>query len=130
MNREEQELSAALKGRRILVVEDNYLIALMIRRLLVDWGCEVVGPLASLDEAAAAVEHEPLDGAILDINILGGSSAPIALKLQARGTPFFFVTGYGSPKGLPAALARVERLNKPISVGALEVTVRKAFALS
>jgi DNA-binding response OmpR family regulator len=80
---------------RILVVEDEALIAMDLEWTLRERGCEVVGPVATLADAvhAAATEH-PLDGAILDVNLGHERVFPVADVLADRGVPFMFLTGY------------------------------------
>lgn len=114
-----------LSGQRILVVEDNYLVASALQQHLEELGCTVVGPVPSLDEGMAMVEDENLTGAILDINIIGGTSAPIAHALRDRGCPFFFITGYTSPRLLPDSLTDCRRLMKPIDETVLERTINQ-----
>jgi DNA-binding NtrC family response regulator len=120
-------LRRGLQGMRILLVEDNFLVATHLKRLLSTWGCEVVGPAPSVMEAAILAGSETFSGAILDINIIGGSSMSVAEALQQKGCPFFFITGYGSPQGLPDSLKAVTRLNKPIDASTLESTCLLEF---
>jgi CheY-like chemotaxis protein len=117
-------------GLRVLLVEDNFLIAAYISRLLTSWGIDVIGPAPSVQEAQALVEGEKLSGAILDVNIVGGNSVPIAQRLEARGCPFFFITGYGSPQALPASMRARPRLSKPIDEVTLHKTVSAEFLLN
>jgi len=79
---------------RILVVEDETILAMMIEDALADEGYTVVGPFARLDDALQAAEREALDAALLDINIVGGMVFPVAEMLARRGVPFFLATGY------------------------------------
>ena len=83
-------------GSRILLVEDEALIGAMFKQLLSDLGFEVVGPIASLDQAVAAAHGEDVQGAILDVNLGGTPIYPVADALEARGIPFVFVTGYSA----------------------------------
>lgn len=89
-----------LKHRRILVVEDEAMIAMDLEALLRQSGCEVVGPVASLREALRAVAEEALDAAVLDINLGEEKALAVADALAGSGVPFVFVTGYG-PEILP-----------------------------
>lgn len=114
-------------GLRILLVEDNFLVATSIKRMLTDWGCEVVGPAPSVAEGLRLAAGGDLHGGILDINIQGGSSAPIAAGLEQRSCPYFFITGYASPHLLPEGLMRRRRLNKPFSREALWTAIQKEF---
>ena len=82
-----------LSGLRILVVEDEHLPAMAIEALLLHLGCEFSGPIATLEEALAAVADEALDGVILDVNLCGKRSDPVAAALIARGIPFIVLTG-------------------------------------
>lgn len=103
-----------LSGKKVLLVEDNYLAGAAMRMLLSGMGCHVVGPIADAAEANRLAQDSEVDIGILDINIIGGTSAPVAESLGRRNRPFFFVTGYASPKHLPETLQRVRRLNKPV----------------
>ena len=85
-----------LDGLRVLVVEDEAAISLLLEDMLLDFGCEVVGPAARLATALEAAGKEALDLAILDVNVAGEPIYPVAEALQARGVPFVFSTGYGS----------------------------------
>ena len=79
---------------RILVVEDETIVAMTIEDALLDGGYSVVGPFAHLDDALQAAEREALDAALLDINIVGGMVFPVAEILARRGVPFLLATGY------------------------------------
>lgn len=81
-------------GLRVLVVEDEIMIALLLEDLLADFGHVVVGPLARLDKAVEAAGREAVDVAILDVNVNGREIYPVADTLAARGIPFVFCTGY------------------------------------
>lgn len=116
-----------IKPLRILVVEDNFLVAMSIERALARRGCHIVGPVATVIDGRRLAEETDLDGAILDVNIRGGTSEPIAEALEHRGLPFIFITGYGSPMMLPERLRRVQRLGKPIDAGRLIEAVDERF---
>ena len=82
-------------GRRILVVEDEYVIAMEIAGVLEDCGAEIVGPVGSVGEALDLVSRQRLiDGAVLDVNLGGERVFPVARLLAARSVPYLFVTGY------------------------------------
>jgi CheY-like chemotaxis protein len=102
-----------LEGLRVLVVEDNLLLAEVTKILLEDSGCEVVGPAGWLQRGLELAGQEPLDGAILDINLHGEMSFPIAEVLHRRGVPFIFVTGYEDRSIVPMAFRSAPRLDKP-----------------
>jgi CheY-like chemotaxis protein len=82
-----------LSGRRILVVEDEMLILMMIEAMLAELGCESVTTAATINQAVALVDEEVFDAAMLDVNLSGSNSYPVADALVARGVPFFFSTG-------------------------------------
>lgn len=86
----------ALQGLRILVVEDEALIAMLIEDMLASLGCVVVGPIGRLAPAVSAARQHELDCAVLDINLKGEFVLPVADVLERRGIPFLFVTGYGA----------------------------------
>jgi len=116
----------ALRGRRLLVVEDDYLIAVDLARDLARRGAEVVGPAGSVRDALALVEAEGdrLDGAVLDINVRDGRVYPVADALAARGVPFVFLTGYDA-RVIPDAYAGVPRCEKPVSSALLSRMLSK-----
>lgn len=84
-----------MPGLRILLVEDEVLVAMELAAMLVDMGCEVVGPVGQLADAISLARSAELEGAILDINLGGIEVYPVADELAARGIPFVFCTGYG-----------------------------------
>jgi DNA-binding response OmpR family regulator len=110
--------------QRILVVEDEFLLALHIAEVLEDEGFVVIGPAASLSEAASLASSEDLDGALLDINIVGGRVDDVADILARRGVPFMFVTAYGRDH-LPKAFVGATLVNKPFDDRALVREVRR-----
>ena len=112
----------SLAGRRILVVEDETLIALMIEGILQELGCVVVGPVAKLGAALRLATEEALDAAILDVAIRGGQVFPVAEQLLARGIPFVLASGYGD-WSLPGNLRDQPRLTKPFARHELEQQV-------
>ena len=84
-----------LAGCRILVIEDEMLILMMIEAMLTDLGCESVSAAATVDQAVALIEGQVFDAAILDVNLKGRTSGLVADALAMRGVPFFFSTGNG-----------------------------------
>lgn len=111
--------SEALRGRRALIVEDEYLIAFDLARTLEDLGVGVVGPARSVADALALIATEAkIDAAVLDINLGDEKAYPIADALLTRRVPFVFVTGYDSSI-IPAAYAGAPRCEKPVDVRVL-----------
>jgi CheY-like chemotaxis protein len=108
-----------LRGLRLLLVEDEAIVAMMLEDMLADLGCVVVGVAGSVASGLAmADEAAPLDGAVLDVNLGGEAVYPIAEALRARGVPFVFSTGYAGA-GVAAAYAGVPVLAKPYGPRAL-----------
>jgi CheY-like chemotaxis protein len=107
--------SANLKGRRLLIVEDDYLIAADLANSLEELGIDVVGPTGSVEDALDLVESqgERLDAAVLDINLREEPVYPVANALAARGIPFVFTTGYDAA-AIPEAYASAPRCEKPV----------------
>jgi PAS domain S-box-containing protein len=120
--------SASLAGKRILVVEDEALIALQWQDVLGRLGCEVVGPVATILEALNCLAQEPLDLAVLDVNLQGGRSFAIADVLVAKGIPFLFCTGYASAMDLPARFQGVPVLGKPLDERELRMAFHRCLA--
>ena len=118
----------ALIGLRILIVEDEFLVADDIAMVLEDFGCEVIGPVPTIAEAVAVIKAEALDGVLLDANLDGVSSTEVAEALVARGIPFVVVTGYGHLKLPSAALEAAARVTKPWNVADLAGVLAEAFA--
>ena len=88
-------MTSNLAGLRVLVVEDEMMVSMLIEDMLDDLGCKVVGPASRLDEAMALAGEAELDCAVLDVNLGGQSIFPLADFLRAKGAPFAFATGYG-----------------------------------
>lgn len=110
-------------ARRVLVVEDEALIALFLEDALVSLNCTVVGPVSSLAAAIALATEEPLAAAILDVTVRGGAIFPVAEILVGRGIPFVFSTGYGE-WALPDEFRGKPFLKKPFTITDIEAAVR------
>src|ERR1051325_1130751 len=110
--------SASLQGLRVLVVEDEMMVSMLIEDMLTDLGCTIVGPASRLDEALALANSAELDCAVLDGTLGGQPIFPLADVLREKGAPFAFATGYGD-----AGLREVDRgspvLQKPFREGDL-----------
>ncbi|MGH6982092.1 MAG: response regulator [Stellaceae bacterium] len=98
--------------RRILLVEDEILVATLIESMLAEFGYEIVGPIAHVGKAIEMAQQEVLHAAILDVNIRGQEVYPVAEALTARGIPYIFSTGYGNG-GLRASYRNRPTLTKP-----------------
>ncbi len=114
-------MSLPLQGLRMLVVEDEALVAMLVEDILAELGCVVVDVAGTLETglAAAKASASSIDGAILDINLGGAKVFPIADLLQARGVKFVFATGYGVA-GIEPRYASSPVLAKPFQREALE----------
>lgn len=110
------------RALRILVVEDEMMIALDIEDSLLALGHEVVGPASRVANAMRLVETETFDLALLDINVAGEEIYPVAQALKARGIPFVFLSGYGV-RGLREDWAGSPMLAKPFAPEGLKATV-------
>jgi CheY-like chemotaxis protein len=87
-------MNSPFSGRRVLLVEDEMLVVWLLEDMLADLGCTVVGPTSNVNQALAMIEAEVIDVAVLDVNLNGQMSYPVADALAARGVPFVFSTGY------------------------------------
>jgi two-component SAPR family response regulator len=110
---------ADLVGRRILIVEDEFLLAMELELLLHRRGCVVLGPVSSVDHALALIDGEPPDAALLDVNLRGERATPVAAALQARRVPFVLITGYTRRQLSEPELRDAPRIDKPVSSRAL-----------
>ena len=107
-----------LAGTRVLLIEDETLVAMLLEDALAELGCEVVGPVARVDAARSVIAHERFDCALVDIDLHGRPAYPLAELLDARGVPFGFVTGYGAG-GVDREFSDRPVLAKPFDVGQL-----------
>lgn len=116
--------NCGLAGLRVLVAEDETPLAMEIVEVLKEQGCVIVGPVAKLEDAVAAAESEPLDWAILDVNLRGGHVFPAAEALLRRGIAFVFATGYEDLHLFPDHMRAVPRLEKPYGMNDLLLRAR------
>jgi CheY-like chemotaxis protein len=117
-------MTAALEGLKVLVVEDEFLVALLIEEMLESAGCVVIGPIARVPEALDAVDHDACDAAVLDINLAGERVDPVADALSNRNVPFMFVTGYGV-NGVPGDYLDRPHICKPFKMAELLGTISR-----
>ena len=110
--------------RRILVVEDDFLVAELLTDILESVGWQVVGPVAQLTTALDAAASEAFDAAVLDVNLGGETAYPVAEVLDARRVPFVFVTACSS-EALPRLFCGRPHLGKPFAPGELIGTVAR-----
>ena len=108
---------SSLVGKRILVIEDEALVAAMIEDMLAAVGATVIGPASSVAEGLVLAAQEDIDAAVLDVNIRGETIDTVADLLRARRVPIVFATGYG--ESTAAAVRDDHVLDKPYSQGAL-----------
>jgi two-component sensor histidine kinase/two-component SAPR family response regulator len=109
----------SLSGKRLLMVEDEFLVGMMAKKLLESLGAVVIGPYARLADGIAAAKVERFDGALLDFNLAGEAAEPLADFLIAHGVPFVFLTGY-QRDSIDRRYANVPLLQKPIEPESLE----------
>jgi DNA-binding response OmpR family regulator len=115
------------KRLRVLVVEDEMLLAMLVEDSLVDFGCDVVGPVARVADGVKLASSEKLDGAILDINIAGSEVFPVASELARRSVPFIFISGYDL-NNLPQVWRSRPTLKKPFQPQDLARSMARTFA--
>jgi CheY-like chemotaxis protein len=122
-------MTNALQGRRVLVIEDESLVAMLLETILDDMGCSVVGPESNIDDGLRSALGEALDAALLDVNVAGREVFPVAEALRARGVPFVFSTGYGEA-GLPEHWRGHPTIQKPFTEGAIRDALMKVMNIS
>lgn len=118
--------SASLSGARVLVVEDEFMVAALLEDTLKGFGCEVVVPAPDLAQALALLASAAIDVAVLDVNINGEMVFPVADVLAARRIPFVFEAAYEA-SGVAARHGDRAALDKPYHDGALEHALRSAL---
>jgi CheY-like chemotaxis protein len=123
--------TSGLNGKRVLVVEDEALVSMLIESMIEDFGGIVAGPFMHVAPAVAYVtEHaDEFDIAILDVNVSGERSFPIAEALSEKGKPFVYSTGYDE-RGLEERWRSFPSVRKPFSSSDLEGTLVRALAAS
>jgi CheY-like chemotaxis protein len=114
-----------LRGLKVLLVEDEGSVALLIEDMLLELGCEIAGSVAHLADACRMAATAAIDVAVLDVNLDGQPAFPVAKILQSRKIPFVFSTGYGA-SGLPDEFNRHPVLGKPFKTDDLQSGLLRA----
>lgn len=120
---------APFAGKRVLVVEDEMIVAMLIEDILADMGAEVVGPASRNAQALELLAEGPVDAAVLDVNLGSETTLPTARELRARGIPFAFATGYGAA-GVPAEFEGQPFLPKPFREADLREALARALGVA
>jgi DNA-binding NtrC family response regulator len=118
------KLQRDIRGMRVFIAEDEFLVALALEDDLLSHGCTIVGPFTRLDDAKRAAALEEIDIALLDINMNGQMAYPVADEFLSRGIPFIFMSGYGT-SALPEAYRNTPRIPKPYDPGMLMKEIRR-----
>jgi len=122
--------SLPFRGLKFLLVEDEYVIASDLKRILSHLGAETLGPAGTIAAAENMLASNPLpDAAILDINVRGVLVYPIAKILAGQGVPFVFVSGYSSG-AIPVEFAASPHCEKPITARSIEAAVRACLQMN
>ena len=116
-----------LSNRKVLVVEDEMMIAMLIEDMLDEFGCKLVGPATNVPRALELIGKESIDVAVLDLNLDGKDTYAIADALQRKSVPFIFATGYGST-GLRQEYGNRPVLQKPFPASDLETALTEALS--
>ena len=111
-------MTERLRGLSILIVEDEYFIAMEVANAIKCCGGWVIGPVADLEKARDLAQRENVDGVILDLMLKGETSLPFADELMRRGTPVILATGYAQSH-IPERYSQLPQLTKPVSEAAL-----------
>jgi CheY-like chemotaxis protein len=119
-------MSTEITPRRVLIIEDEGMVAALIEDMLTDLGHEVVGTVGQIERAAQLVSQTSADVVILDVNLDGEQTYSLANTLSSRGIPFIFATGYGAA-GLKEEWRSKPWLQKPFQARDLERVIRQAL---
>lgn len=120
-------MQVSLVGKRILIVEDEYLIASVLKGALTEHGAVVVGPVSNVSKALVLVHDEPIDAALLDVNLGSSNSYPVADLLDERSVPYMFLSGYDG-WSLPEKHQTTLRLSKPFTLPALLSAIERLLS--
>jgi CheY-like chemotaxis protein len=125
----DEKADGRVSGLRVLVVEDEFLVALLLEDMLGELGHRVIGPVADVAEALVMAQREDVEIAILDVNLAGTDTYSIAAALSARGIPFIFATGYARAN-LRDPYRDAPLLQKPFQMSDLEKALLTPFSAS
>ena len=117
--------AASMDGLRVLIVEDETLVALLLEDMLADIGCTVIGSASTVNGALETLRQTAPGAVVLDINLGGEQSFPVADVLSSRGVPFMFATGYGERAPIPEELASAPVVQKPYTLEVVENALGK-----
>jgi DNA-binding NtrC family response regulator len=115
-----------LRGCKVLVVEDEMMIAMLIEDMLEELGCELIGPASRVERALELIASETIEIALLDVNLDGQATDAVAYELQRKGVPFVFATGYGAT-GVPKQHNDRTVLQKPFQMTDLATALSTAI---
>jgi CheY-like chemotaxis protein len=121
----EHEVAGTRPALRVLVLEDQFLIAIELEEMLARLGCIVVGPVPTVARALGVLAGDKVDFAILDVNLGRERSTPVAEALRARGVPFALSTGYDASQLQEEAFKDAQHLGKPIAFHQLAETIQR-----
>jgi CheY-like chemotaxis protein len=121
------EGKTAVAGKRVLVVEDELMIRMLLEGMLTDIGHTVAAEAGGIDEAVAIAKKADFDVAVLDVNLNGQPVTPVVEILVERGVPFVFASGYGQ-RGVPEAYRAIPTLQKPFQADALAQAIQIAMS--
>ena len=116
-------------GKRVLVVEDELMIRMLLEGMLTDLGHTVAAEAGGVDEAVAIAKKGAFDVAVLDVNLNGQPVTPVVEILLERRVPFIFASGYGQ-RGVPEAYRAIPTLQKPFQADALAEAIETAMSLA
>ena len=123
------EGKTAVAGKRVLVVEDELMIRMLLEGMLTDIGHTVAAEAGGIDEAVAIAKKADFDVAVLDVNLNGQPVTPVVEILLERRVPFIFASGYGQ-RGVPEAYRAIPTLQKPFQADALAEAIETAMSLA
>ena len=114
--------------QQVLVVEDQFIVAKSLVQLLEDYGVKVIGPAQSVKKAMALLDSVTCDAAVLDINLGNETVEPVAERLEQSGMPYFFVSGYASPKLMNPKFKSRTLLHKPVDPAMFRQKIAEALS--